>query len=153
MSNIFSLAERQEIAERARKRAEDRIEEREHIRLELKTREYIQVTHQSIDLLLRGSERITDPNTGAEIEVPLDRARVQSVKAAADLSLRLLAKVLPDLKAIEVGDSPEKAADPKTLSTQELMALVQKLGQRPPVQIEDAEVVEPPQEGVPDPGW
>ena len=153
MSNIFSLAERYEIADRARKRAEDRIEEREHIRLELKTREYIQVTHQSIDLLLKGSERIIDPNTGAEIEVPLDRARVQSVKAAADLSLRLLAKVLPDLKAIEVGDSPEKAADPKNLSTQELMALIHKLGHRATVEIEEAEIVESPQDEMPDPGW
>lgn len=153
MSNIFSLAERQEIAERARKRAEDRIEEREHIRLELKTREYIQTTHQSIELLMKGYETQIDPATRVEIEVPLDRARVQAIKAAADLSLRMLGKVLPDLKAVEVGDSPEKAADPKNLSTQELMALIQKLGHRPTVQVEEAEIVTPQQDEAPDPGW
>ena len=153
MGNILSLAERYEATERARKRAEDRIEEREHIRLELKTREYIQVTHQAIDVLLKGSEIQRDQHTGAEIEVPLDRSRVQAIKASADLSLRLLNKVLPDLKAVEVGDSPEKAADPKNLSTGELMALIHKLGHRPTVVVEEAEVVEPEETGVPDPGW
>lgn len=152
MNNILSLADRQEAALRARKRAEDRIEEREHIRLELKTREYIQTTHQAIDVLLRGTETQVDPSTRAEIEVPLDRSRVQAIKASADLSLRLLAKVLPDLKAVEVGDSPEKAADPKNLSTGELMALIDKLGHRPTVVVvEDAEIVEEPTRS--DPGW
>ena len=153
MSSLISLAERQEMAARARKRAEDRIEEREHIRLELKTREYIEVTHQCIDVLQRGYETQVDPATKAELVVPLDRARVQSIKAAADLSLRLLAKVLPDLKAVEVGDSPEKAADPKSLSTGELMALIEKLGTRVPVTVEEAEYVEHGRGEVPDPGW
>jgi len=82
--------------------------------------------------------------------VPVDRSRVQAIKASADLSLRLLNKVLPDLKAVEVGDSPEKAADPKNLSTNELMALIHKLGHRPTVVVEEGEVVEQP---VEDPGW
>lgn len=153
MSNILSLADRHEAAERARKRAEDRIEEREHIRLELKTREYIQVTHQAIDVLIKGYETQRDASTGMEMEVPLDRSRVQAIKASADLSLRLLNKVLPDLKAVEVGDSPEKAADPKSLSTGELLSLIHKLGHRPTVVVEQAEVVDTEQTEVPDPGW
>lgn len=147
MNNIISLKERQQARSRNRnrKRAESRLEEREHIRLELKTREYIQTTHQAIDLLLKGSEQVADETTQTMIVVPLDRARVQAIKASADLSLRLLAKVLPDLKAVEHISTPGDG-DPRQLSTGELMALVEKLGQRPTVQIEDAQIVE-------DPGW
>ncbi len=141
--SILSFAERAEAAERARKRAEDKIEEREHLRLELKAREYIQVCHTVIDKLLVGEETVKAID-GSEERVPLDRARVQALKSAMDGSLRLLDRVLPPLKAVEVSDSLEKQADPTRLTTSELHQLIKKMGKRAPVTIEQKEPPPPP---------
>ena len=116
----------QEVAlQRARKRAEAKLEEREHLRLELKAREYIQVCHNVIDTLVKGQEK-----THTGVEVPLDRSRVQALKAAMDGSLRLLDRVLPPLKAVEIQDSPEKQVEATRLTTSELFEMVAKANQR-----------------------
>ena len=61
-----------------------------------------------------------------------------------DTSLRLLDRVLPPLKAVEVTDSPEKQADPTRLTTSELMKLVQRMAPAPGGPIEEAEVFDVP---------
>ena len=139
-NSILTLAERIEMKERAKKRALDRIEEREHLRLELNARGYIQTCHEIIDALTRGDEIIKDDEGRAQ-RVPLDRARVAALSKAMDGSLRLLDRVLPPLKAVEVTDSPERQANEKLLSTGELVELILKERRKQP-QVIEAEVVE-----------
>lgn len=110
----------------ARSRALKRVEEREHLRLELQAREYIRLCHEVADTLVKGYEDREAEEGGSE-RVELSRARVQSLKSAADISLRLLDRVLPPLKAVEVNDSPEKdLQDVSKMSTAELSALLRR---------------------------
>lgn len=110
----------------ARSRALKRVEEREHLRLELQAREYIRLCHEVADTLVKGYEDREAEEGGSE-RVELSRARVQSLKSAADISLRLLDRVLPPLKAVEVNDSPEKdLQDVSKMSTAELSALLRQ---------------------------
>lgn len=107
----------------AKNRALKRVEEREHLRLELKARDYIMTCHEVADTLKTGYETVKDAN-GQPVEIPLDRARVQSLKGSADIVLKLLDRVLPPLKAVEVQDSPEKEVkDYNTMTTGDLMRL------------------------------
>ena len=143
--NVLSFEQREHVIQRAQQRALDKIEEREHLRLELKAREYIRTVHGVIDTLVAGQEPQRD-NLGkplmTEAFIPLDRARVQALKAAMDGSLRLLDRVLPPLKAVEVQEDPEKTAtNPMKLSTTELIGLVTRMAKKP--QVIEAEVVEP----------
>ena len=114
-----------QVHERALKRAERRVEEREHLRLELKAREYIHTVHTGIDTLMRGHEMVQLDGQAPQT-MPLDRARVQAIKAAMDGSLRLLDRVLPPLKAVEVQDSPERQADATKLTTGELVKMLMR---------------------------
>ncbi len=124
--SMFSVNQRNDIRQEARARAMRRVEEREHLRLELKAREYINTCHGIAQTLVQGYEDRQDQLGGIE-RVELSRARVQALKTAADISLRLLDRVLPPLKAVEVNDSPEKdMKDAATMSTQELLALARQ---------------------------
>lgn len=128
--SLLSEQDRESLVDRARQRAERKIEEREHLRLELKAREYIQVCHEVIDVLRAGVElpgAHTIPGAPSIAPgTPLDRGRVQALKAAMDGSLRLLDRVLPPLKAVEVTRGPEEQ-EPMTLTSGELMRLAMKL--------------------------
>ena len=144
-NNILTFQQQERVIERAKQRALDKIEEREHLRLELKARQYIHTVHGCIDLLVEGQEYQKDvlgtPLT-TEPKVPLDRTRIQALKAAMDGSLRLLDRVLPPLKAVEVQEDPEKtAANPMKLSTSELIGLVTRMAK--PQRTIEAEVIEP----------
>ncbi len=143
--NVLSFQQQERVIERAKQRALDKIEEREHLRLELKAREYIRTVHGIIDTFVRGQEPVRDPlgqPLPLEPGVPLDRSRVQALKAAMDGSLRLLDRVLPPLKAVEVQEDPEKTvANPMKLSTSELIGLVTRMAK--PQRTIEAEVVEP----------
>ena len=75
--------------------------------------------------------------------VPLDRARVAALKTAMDGSLRLLDRVLPPLKAVEVTDSPERQADAMTLTTTELLELAGHMKDLKPVIEGEAEEAPP----------
>lgn len=125
-SGFLSPIEQRDVRLRAQKRALDRVEEREHLRLELKARAYITTCHDIAETLTRGYEdRVTQE--GDQERVELSRARVQSLKAAAEISLRLLDRVLPPLKAVEVNDSPEKTLDDvHKMSDAELAMLIRK---------------------------
>ena len=109
--------------DRAMKRAEKRVEEREHLRLELKAREYIHTVHGIIDCLVLGHEDMQ--MQGGQVErVPLSRQRVQALKTAMDGSLRLLDRVLPPLKAVEVQKAPEEQGLSMTqISTNDLLKI------------------------------
>lgn len=109
--------------QRAVARAERRLEEREHLRLELKAREYIHTVHGIIDTLVEGYEDIRPYGTEPE-RIPLSRQRVQALKTAMDGSLRLLDRVLPPLKAVEVQKSPEEEGlSMHQLSTHDLLKI------------------------------
>lgn len=97
------------IRNRAIKRAEDRVEEREHLRLEIKSRELLTGMHDIFYTLISGVEvspfkDIDEDGREVNRVVPLSRDRIASLKAAADVSDKLLKKVLPDLKQIEMVD-------------------------------------------------
>ena len=143
--NVLPMHLHDQAIERAKQRALDKIEEREHLRLELKAREYIHTVHRIIDTLVVGQESqrdaLGDP-IPTEPKIPLDRSRVQALKAAMDGSLRLLDRVLPPLKAVEVQEDPEKtAANPMKLTTSELMQMVSRMAK--PTKVIEAEVIEP----------
>ena len=124
--SLALLTPRDRIAsyEQARRRAERRIEEREHLRLELKAREYIHTVHGIIDTLVEGYEYWRDPGAAEGEKVPLTRQRIQALKTAMDGSLRLLDRVLPPLKAVEVQKSPEEEGlSMHQLSTHDLLKI------------------------------
>ena len=52
-------------------------------------------------MLLRGAQTIKTP-TGDLIECEIDKTKVASLKAAADIAFKLLNKTVPDLKQIEL---------------------------------------------------
>lgn len=147
---LAELKEGSALYDRAIKRAEKRVEEREHLRLELKAREYIHTVHGIIDTLCTGYEQ-HPMEDGSEQRVPLDRGRVQALKTAMDGSLRLLDRVLPPLKAVEVTRAPGDEANAMTLTTAELIKLA--LAGKAPITVEaDVVEVEEP-EKLPPPPW
>lgn len=120
--------------ERRKVNAERRLARSEEAYCLMETKRYVNQIHTAIDVLDRGWEE--------KREMPLTRDRVASIKAAADLSLAMLKKTVPDLKAIEVSDLREMhtGEDPKQLTTEQLVAIV--LQQRGKQVIQDAEYVE-----------
>ena len=74
--------------------------EREHLRGEIKSRKYIRVIDDVVDLLKAGREPVFEDGVTGFRE--LDRTRQAGLKAAAELSLRMLSKTMPDLKQIEL---------------------------------------------------
>ncbi len=98
------------IRERGIKRAERRVEEREHLRLEIKSRKLIEEMQDAAFMLFTGvdiRDDIMDEN-GRPAIIPLTRDRIAGLKAAADISDKLLKKVLPDLKQIELQDGGQQ---------------------------------------------
>jgi len=93
------------IRNRAIKRAENKVEEREHLRLEIKSRKMIEEMQEAAIMLFTGVELFEDKETGEAVLRPLGRDRIASLKAGADIADKLLKKVLPDLKQIELQDS------------------------------------------------
>lgn len=86
------------------RKALQRIEEREHLRLEIETRELIHKMQDAAFLLYMGYEgTIDDP----DLQMPLSRDRIMALKSAADISGKLLNKVLPDLKQVELSESSD----------------------------------------------
>ena len=119
----LAFKDHEDIAREAQQRALKRVEQREHLRLELKARDYIMTCHTVADTLVSGYEVVRDAQ-GRPVPGPLDRARVQALRGAADVVLKLLDRVLPPLKAVEVQDSPEKEVkDYSKMTTGELMRL------------------------------
>lgn len=77
-----------------------------------------------LDRLTSGWEPVRDPRTGSADWVPLDRDRVAALNAALSTHLKLLNKVLPDLKAVELsGPDGERLAS----GTSDRLVLATKL--------------------------
>lgn len=139
--------EMQGIRDRAINRAEKKFEAREHLRLEIKSRRLLDDLDATVIVLRDGVEPIVDRDTG-EIDLrPIGRDRVASLKAGADIALKLLNKVLPDIKQVEIQDS-SNGGEGRILENTDLsnrmrlyMEAVQQRGIEEPV-IVDAEIVE-----------
>lgn len=82
-------------------------------------------------MFLQGARAVeVNPQTGLVMAPPpLDSAIVSAVKAEADLHLKLLNKVLPDLKAIELKDTiGQPVTNGRLMSDTELVHRLRHLG-------------------------
>jgi len=132
------------IRERGIKRAEKRVEEREHLRLEIKSRELINKMQDAALMLFFGYE--ANPND-PDVLVPMSRDRIASLKAGADVADRLLKKVLPDLKQVELQDGGNNG-EGRILENIELdnrmrlyLQALEKRGTVVPIRQEEVEVI------------
>lgn len=101
------------IRSRAIKRAARRLEEREHLRLEIKSRKLMEEMHVATFKLFAGVEESpTEPG----LIVPLTRDRIAALKAGADIAAKMLNKVLPDLKQVELKEEDSQNAE-RTLNS------------------------------------
>ena len=73
---------------------------REELRQAVEGRAQLQCIFKSLMALESGVEQVRAD--GIIVERPLDKSRVAALSAALNTRLRLLAKVLPDLKAVEM---------------------------------------------------
>jgi len=105
--------------DRAIKRAERRVEEREHLRLEIQTRRHLIDMASIADLLHAGYYPNPNDPDNPEAIILLTLDRIASLKAAADIKDKLIRKVLPDLKQVEITED-EKTTGGKILENIEL---------------------------------
>ena len=89
--------------------------EREHLRGEIRSREYIGLIHTGITMLYSGHEHIVTPS-GETITRELDRTRQAGVKSALDACFKMLNKTMPDLKQIELRADVTEEALPTTIT-------------------------------------
>lgn len=75
-------------------------------------------------VLLSGWEPVTDPVSQTVTFVALSKERASALGKVMDIQLRLLAKVLPDLKAVELS-GPD--GEPLKVGGQDRMVLATKL--------------------------
>lgn len=117
---------------RAKNRALGKLEEREHLRLEIKTRDILQRLGAAVSTLIQGYEDIRTP-VGDVIQVPLTRERIASLKAAADIDKTLLDRTLPALRPVELAQPEELLDNPSSLTDNALKALLVKYLQDSPL--------------------
>ena len=110
---------------RARVREQDRIDEREHLRLEIPTRAILERMGATIATFIQGYEDVTTA-MGDIIQQPLTRERIAALKAASDIDKTLLDRVLPALKAVEPEKQEELMKDPASLTDNELRQTLAK---------------------------
>ena len=138
------------IRERGIKRAERRVEEREHLRLEIHSRKLIVEMQDAAIKLFLGIE---ESHNEAGLYVPLTRDRIAGLKAGADIADKLLKKVLPDLKQVEL-TAGNNDGEGRILENIELdnrmrlyLAALEKRGtvipMHPAEEVVEAELVEP----------
>lgn len=75
-------------------------------------------------VLLSGWEPVTDPATQQVTWVPLSKDRTAALGKVMDIQLRLLSKVLPDLKAVELSGAD---GEPLKNVTSDRLVLATKL--------------------------
>jgi hypothetical protein len=105
-----------DIRARAKSRAISRLAEREHLRLEIQSRKLLECIHDAAFMLFVGYEESQEE---PGLFMPLTRDRQNSLKAGAEIALKLLNKVMPDLKQIEL-DRQSKEEGEKLLQDIEL---------------------------------
>ena len=96
-------------------KARKQYSEREHLRGEIESRKYIRIIDEAVMLLHRGRETILTCD-GVAVLQELDRTRQASLKSAAELSLKMLGKTMPDLKQIELRADITQEVLPQTIS-------------------------------------
>ena len=109
-SHLIRPEDRAGLMARAKRRAMVSAAQRERLRMEIDARELIYGMVGIGRTLMSGYEPQVVPGEGdVGLYVKLDRDAIQRLKAAADVQGKLLAKVLPDLKSVEVvGDIDEE---------------------------------------------
>ena len=107
-----------EESRQAKKRAGSRVEEREHLRLEIKARDILQRMGATVDTLIMGYEDV-ETQVGDTIQQPLTRDRIFALKAASDIDKTLLDRVLPVLRSVDV-QPEEEFDDPMKLTDNDL---------------------------------
>ena len=83
-------------------RAELEVEKRAALRERVRVAEHLDRIDQLSNILDQGWERVADPLTGQTTTVPLDNARRQQIDSAIAAKMRLVDKVLPQLKSEEI---------------------------------------------------
>jgi len=86
------------------------------------------------DWMLSGYEPMTDAVTLEVTHLPLTRERVVALKVVLDVELKLLGKVLPDLKAVEMTDSegqPLPASGDRLVLATKLLAIMREREEEP----------------------
>jgi hypothetical protein len=101
MSQSLTIDEMMNARKRAKRRAQNSITVREELRLAVDGLDLLNDVTEIALALKVGTEPIVMADGGV-VQTPLARDRVSSLKAAADVKLALLRKVLPDLKAVEL---------------------------------------------------
>ncbi len=115
----------QEESRTARARNKDRLEEREHLRLDIPTRAILQRMSATVATFVQGYEDVQTA-VGDIIQQPLTRERIAALKAAADIDRALLDRTLPPLKAMEPPKPVDPLQSPATLTDNELRHTVAK---------------------------
>lgn len=102
----LSKAEFDEVKARTQQKALKTVKEREHLRLEIQARGLIEGMQEDVVKLRYGIEfsQILKDDAGNAAVVPLTKDRITSIKCAADIAGKLLDKVLPSLKQVELTD-------------------------------------------------
>ena len=109
----------------ARARNKGRLEEREHLRLEIPTREILQRMSATVATFVQGYEDVLT-QVGDTIQQPLTRERIAALKSAADIDRALLDRTLPPLKAMEPPKPLDTLQNPASLTDNELRNTVAK---------------------------
>jgi len=121
----ITAKQQQDMEKRARKRTQLRMNDRERLRQNIHGERLV------ADLIRIGEDL-------QKKYKELSGNQVGALKAAADVKYKMLNKLLPDLKSVELEDKRE-GSDPRTLSTADLMALIERMS---PGGIDEAEYVE-----------
>jgi hypothetical protein len=106
--DVDDIRDLREIRHRGRHRALKNIEEREKLRLKLEGAGLLERAQDGTFFLLSGY--MADPSDPEQL-IPISNEVRQSVKAGIDSALKLLNKILPDLRQVELSQKSEKDAD------------------------------------------
>ena len=106
---------------RRQARAEQTLQAREFVRHEIQALKHVQDLENMALMLLSGQEVSVDPVTEQPSLIPLDKDRTSQLSTCANIKFRLLAKVLPDIKAVELtGAGGEELGSQRELAEMEL---------------------------------
>ena len=90
------------------------------------------VIEEVLERLMRGDEPLMDLATRQSTYIPLSRERVAAYKTVLDVQLRLLSKVLPDLKAVEMsgpdGERLKAGSTDRLVLATKLLAIMRETG-------------------------
>lgn len=115
--------EKHRLRKNARRNTPKRLEQREHLRLEIEARDIIARMKASTMTLVQGFEEVITP-VGDTIQQPLSRERIAALRVAAEIDKTMLDRVLPVLKPVEVDKPSESLMNPSSLSDNELRSLL-----------------------------